>query len=53
MQTKIALVKLIQKFTFEKSLKTLDPMEYSVQNFVLAPKNDELFLKVTKNRFSK
>jgi hypothetical protein len=49
MQTKIALVKLVKEFTFEESLKTLKTMEYSVKNFVLAPKNDELFLIVTKN----
>lgn len=51
MQTKIALVKLVRDFTFEKSHRTLDPMKYSVKNFVLAPANDELFLKVTKNQF--
>jgi hypothetical protein len=48
MQTKIALVKLLEKFNFDKSHQTLEKMEFSVKNFVLAPKNDELYLKVSR-----
>jgi cytochrome P450 family 6 len=51
MQTKIAIVKLLKEFKFEKCDETLDPMMYSVNNFVLAPKNDEPFLKLTKLSF--
>lgn len=46
MVTKIALVKLLTKFEFEKCQKTLVPMKYSVKSFVLAPENEEIFLNV-------
>lgn len=48
MTIKIALVKLLTSFEFEKGSRTLDPMKISVKSFVLSPNNEELFLKVKK-----
>lgn len=50
MVTKVALVKLLTEFTFDKSPKTLIPMKYSIKSLVLAPDNEEMFLKVKKNQ---
>lgn len=48
MTTKLALIKLIREFEFDKCEKTLIAMKFSVKSLVLATKNEELFLRVTK-----
>lgn len=48
MVTKIALVKLLTEFEFDKSPKTSIPLKYSIKAFVLSPENEELFLTVKK-----
>lgn len=45
---KIALVKLLSQFEFDKSQKTLIPMKYSNKCLVLSPDNEELYLKVKR-----
>lgn len=51
MTTKLALIKLLKEFEFDKFEKTLIPMKYSVKSLVLAPHNDELFLRVQTRKF--
>lgn len=51
MTTKLALIKLIREFEFDKSDKTLIPMKFSVKSLILAPNDEELFLQVTKRKF--
>lgn len=50
MTTKIALVKLLTEFNFDRSAKTLIPMKYSAKSLVLSPDNEELFLSVRPNQ---
>lgn len=49
MVTKIALIKLLTEFEFDKNDKTIIPMKFSVKSFFLAPENEELFLNIKKN----
>lgn len=51
MTTKLALIKLMREFEFEKSEKTLIPMKFSVKSVILSPDNDQLFLRVRKRKF--
>ncbi|CRL05219.1 CLUMA_CG018250, isoform A [Clunio marinus] len=49
MVTKIALVKLMTEFEFDKSFRTPIPMKFSVKSLVLSPENEDLFLKKLSN----
>lgn len=51
MTSKLALIKLLKEFEFDIFEKTLFPMKYSVKSLVLAPHNDELFLRVQKREY--
>lgn len=51
MTTKLALIKLLREFEFDKCEKTLIPMKFSIHTLILAPNNDEMFLRVSNRTF--